>query len=279
MRKVLMGLAVLALVVFAGSTAQVLAQNDGITKIKGDLYRFRNNFHFSVFYVTSDGIVVTDPINDGAAKRLLAALKQRFSQPVKYLILSHEHADHVSGGKVFADAGAEVIAHERAKQAIIAKNVPTAVPTRTFKDKMTLKLGGKTINLSYVGRNHTDNSIVMHFPAERALFAVDFIPVKTVAFRTMRSSYMPDWIRSLERVEKMDFDILVPGHGKVGTRADVTLFKDYLSALYAQVKSLKAKGLSLAQVQAQIDLKKYSHFAMFNQWGKLNVEGMYGLVK
>ncbi|MFQ5904529.1 MAG: hypothetical protein ACE5JO_12665, partial [Candidatus Binatia bacterium] len=62
-----------------------------ITRIAGDLYRFRNNFHYSVFLVTPAGIIATDPINADVAKWLKAELKKRFNRPVKYLIYSHDH--------------------------------------------------------------------------------------------------------------------------------------------------------------------------------------------
>ena len=74
-----------------------------ISNISGDLYRFKNNFHYSVFLVTSEGIIATDPINADAAKWLKAELAKRFDKPVKYVIYSHDHADHSSGGEVFAD--------------------------------------------------------------------------------------------------------------------------------------------------------------------------------
>jgi len=153
-----------------------------ITRIAGDLYRFRNAGHFSVFLVTPAGIIATDPINAEAARWLKQELARRFNQPVKYLIYSHDHSDHISGGEVFADT-AVVTAHENAKEKIIGEKRPTAVPQIAFSDRMTIELGGKQVELIYVGRNHSDNSIVMHFPAERVLFAVDFIPVESLPFR------------------------------------------------------------------------------------------------
>ncbi|MFB3122030.1 MAG: MBL fold metallo-hydrolase, partial [Candidatus Binatia bacterium] len=66
-----------------------------ITAIAGDLYRVRNNFHFSVFLVTPAGIIVTDPIDVEAARWLKEELARRFDKPIKYLIYSHDHTDHV----------------------------------------------------------------------------------------------------------------------------------------------------------------------------------------
>ena len=83
----------------------------------------------------------------------------------------------------------------------------------TFSDRMTLELGGKQVELIHVGRNHSDNSIVMLLPEERTLFAVDFMSTRRLPFRTLSDSYYPDWVDSLRRVEQLDFDrdLLTPG--------------------------------------------------------------------
>ena len=205
----------LAAMGFAGTASAQKAPKRAITKIAGDLYRFQNNFHFSVFLVTRDGVLVTDPINADAARWLKAEIKQRFNQPIRYLVLSHDHPDHSAGGEVFADT-ATVIAHDRARATIIGEKRPTAVPDLTFSDRMTIELGGKTVELIYVGRNHSDNLILMRFPAARALFTVDIVTPESLAFKTMGDGYFPDTIESLRRIEQIDFDVLVPGHGRIG---------------------------------------------------------------
>ena len=245
-----------------------------ITKIAGDLYRFRNNFHYSVFAVTPAGVIATDPINADAARWLKDELKRRFNQPVRYLIYSHDHADHISGGQVFADT-AIVVAHERTKEVIIAEKRPTAIPQVTFNDWMTIELGGVVVELSYVGRNHSNNSIVMNFPRERVLFAVDFIPVKAVAFRDFPDAYIPDWILSLRRVETMDFDILAPGHGPLGRHEDVRAFRGYMEDLRGQVLMLARAGKSLDEIKQLVDLTPYQSWDGFKEMSQLNIEGMY----
>lgn len=245
-----------------------------ITKIAGDLYRFQNNFHYSVFLVTPAGIIVTDPIDAEAAKWLKAELAQRFKQPIKYLIYSHDHRDHIAGGEVFADT-AIVVAHENAKKAIIGEKRPTAVPQVTFSDTMTIELGGKTVELIYVGRNHSDNSIVMRFPAERTIFAVDFIPVKGVAFRDFPDAYIPDWIESLTRVEAMHFDILAPGHGALGTKEDVRAYRGYMEDLRAAVLEASRAGKSVDEMKQTIKLDKYKDWFRYEEFLPLNIEGMY----
>jgi glyoxylase-like metal-dependent hydrolase (beta-lactamase superfamily II) len=248
-----------------------------ITKIAGEVYRFRNNNHYSVFAVTPAGVIATDPINADAARWLEAEIATRFNRPIRYVVYSHDHADHIAGGEVLADT-AVVVAHDRAKAAIIGEKRPTAVPQVTFSDRMTIELGGTTVELLYVGRNHSDNSIVMRFPRERLLFAVDFIPVNSYAFRDFPDAYMPDWIESLRRVEAMDFDVLVPGHGPLGTKANVAMFREYLQDLRAEVLRHARDGKSLDEIKGLVTLPKYAAWNP-KDWFPLNVEGMYRLVQ
>ena len=248
-----------------------------ITKIAGEVYRFRNANHYSVFAVTPVGVIATDPINADAARWLRAEITRRFNQPVRYLVYSHDHADHISGGEVFADT-AVVVAHDNAKAAIVGERRPTAVPQVTFSDRMAIELGGTVVELSHVGKNHSDNSLVMRFPRERLLFAVDFIPVNSYSFRDFPDAYMPDWVESLRRVEAMEFDTLVPGHGPLGTKANVTMFREYLQDLRGEVMRYAREGKSLDEIKQLVTLPKYAAWGP-KEWFPLNIEGMYRLVQ
>ena len=273
----LVNYALIALLALASGDA-ALAQSEPkreITQIAGDLYRFQNKFHYSVFLVTPEGVIVTDPVNAEAAGWLKSEIATRFGKPVRYVILSHDHVDHSSGAEVFAADGALVVAHENARKTIIGEGRPTAVPTITFHRQMAIELGGKTVELRYLGKNHSDNMIVMNFPAERTLYAVDFIPVKTVAYKTLSDAYLPGWIESLRRVEAMDFDILAPGHGNMGVKADVTAFREYMSDLYDQVLEQARLGKTLEETLSAVDLSKYQDWNQFEAWSPLNIEGVY----
>ena len=248
-----------------------------ITKLAGEVYRFRNANHYSVFAVTPAGVIATDPINADAARWLKAEIATRFNRPVRYVVYSHDHADHISGGEVFADT-AVVVAHANAKAAIVGEKRPTAVPAVTFTDAMTIELGGTVVELAYVGRNHSDNSIVMRFPRERLLFAVDFIPVNSYSFRDFPDAYMPDWIDSLKRVEAMDFDVLVPGHGPLGNKASVVMFREYLLDLRDEVTKHVREGRSLDEIKRLVTLPKYAAWNP-KEWFPLNIEGMFRLVQ
>ena len=273
----LLGIALVLLVAPWARSQQPQAPVREITKIAGEVYRFRNNNHYSVFAVTPAGVIATDPINADAARWLKGEIATRFNRPIRYVVYSHDHADHISGGEVFADT-AVVVAHANAKATIIGEKRPTAVPGVTFSDALTIELGGTVVELTYVGKNHSDNSIVMRFPRERLLFAVDFIPVNSYAFRDFPDAYIPDWIESLKRVEAMDFDVLVPGHGPLGTKANVIMFREYLQDLRDEVQRYAREGKSLDEIKRLVTLPKYAAWNP-KDWFPLNVEGMYRLVQ
>ena len=250
------------------------APKRAITNIAGDLYSFQNNFHVSVFYVTPDGVIATDPIDKDAAAWLKTEIKKRFDKEIKYVVYSHDHRDHIAGGEVFADT-AVVVAHENAKAAIIGEKRPTAVPDITFNDKLTIELGGKRVDLAYVGRSHSDNMIVMHFPAERAVFTVDFVSVKRLPYMELADAYIPDWIEALKFVEGMDFDLLVPGHGPVGTKQDLTEHREYFEKLYDAVLEGVRGGKTLDELKKSIRMDEYKSWGQYEAWLPLNIEGVY----
>ncbi len=268
-------LRVLFMVAFwAAGVAAAHAQSlRAITPISGDLYRFRNAGHFSVFLVTPAGIIATDPIDADAARWLKAELAQRFAKPVQYLIYSHDHSNHISGGEVFADT-ATVIAHENAKAVILGERRPTAVPDLTFSDRLTVELGGKKVELIFLGKNHSDNSIVMRFPDERALFAVDFISVKSLPFRDFPDAYVDEWIESLRKAEALDFEILAPGHGDLGRKQDVRALRGYLEELRDQVLGYLRDGKSMDEIKQLVRMDKYSGWGSYKDYLSLNIEGM-----
>ncbi|WP_447598332.1 MBL fold metallo-hydrolase [Nitrospira sp. Nam80] len=254
--------------------AQPRADNE-ITKLSEGLYLFRHQFHQSMFIITPQGAIVTDPITPDAAAWLKAEIKKLTDQPVRYVIYSHHHNDHISGGDVFADT-AIFVSHWAAKRQIEKEPDPQIpVPDITFTDRLFIELGGKRVELIYTGRNHSDNSIVLLLPQEKLLFAVDFIPVETVAYRTMRSDYPDDWIESLKRVEQLDFETLVPGHGNIGKKEHVRLFRGYLEDLTAAVKESIQKGMTLEQARDTVQLPKYEQWQRYKEWFPENVEGVY----
>jgi glyoxylase-like metal-dependent hydrolase (beta-lactamase superfamily II) len=258
-----------------GVSAQPPRPDDEITKLSDDVYLFRHNFHQSIFITTPKGVIVTDPISSDAAAWLKAKIKALTDQPIRYVIYSHHHNDHITGGSVFADT-ALFVSQAAARPKILQAGDPqTPVPEVTFTDRMSIDLGGKHVELIYTGRNHSDNSLAVLLPQDRLLFAVDFIPVETVAYRALPDSYPEEWIESLRLVEGLDFDMLVPGHGNIGKREHVRMFREYLQDLRAAVQEQVQKGVSIEEAKKNVQLPKYEQWARYADWFPENVEGMY----
>lgn len=270
----ILGMLALALLPWIRTAAAQDAPIREITQIAGDVYRFRNNFHYSVFMVTPEGVVVTDPINADAARWLKDEIARRFGLPMRYLVYSHDHVDHIAGGEVFADT-ALVVAHDKAKVHIVGEKRPTAIPRITFSDRMTIELGGKTVELVYLGLNHSDNMIVMRFPAERIVYAVDIVSRDTLPYRNFPNVHVEGLIESLTRLEAMDFDILAPGHGELGTVADAAAYRRYVEELRAEVLEHMRAGRSLDEIKQAVTMDAYRNWGRYDAWRELNVEGMY----
>ena len=157
----------------------------------------------------------------------------------------------------------------------------TPVPEIAFNDQLTIELGGKTIELYYTGRNHSDNNIVLLYPERRLLFAVDFIPVNSLLFQNLPDAYPEEWVESLRWIEEnLDFDVLVPGHPPLpGTKANVTGVREYLEDLMAAVRDAQDQGLSdnspemIEAVRTKLE-PAYGSWGMFAEWLPLNIEGL-----
>ena len=271
----------------AVAPARAVAQDappDELREVAEDTYAFVSRFYVSLFIVTPEGVIATDPSSQQGPERAEAfkdAIASVTDQPVRYLIYSHDHADHATGGDVFADT-ATFVSHRNAAPKIAALNDPrTPVPTIAFDDFLSIELGGATIELDYVGRNHSDNSVVLLYPARRVAFAVDFIPVNSVPFRNLPDAYPQEWIESLRRVEQeLDFDTLVIGHPPaVGTKENVGQVRQYFEDLIASVRAAQDRGLaanSPEMVEAvRADLEPtYGAWTNFAEWLPLNIEGL-----
>src|SRR6267142_4653468 len=171
------------------------------TKVDGtdNVYIFRYGGHQSMFIVTPAGVIATDPISERRpAKPYIDAIQAVTKAPIKYVVYSHSHFDHIAGGKPFKDLGATFVAHKNAKARIAAlKPDDVVIPDQVVDSKRNITLGGTTHELNYVVKNHSDNTLVMRLPKEKIIFTVDWIPIQGIQFRGMADTYVPDIEESL----------------------------------------------------------------------------------
>lgn len=238
------------------------------TKVDGtdNVYIFRNGNHQAMFVVTSEGVIATDPVAYGrptGGQTYLDEIRKVTDKPVKYVIYSHHHFDHIAGGKVFKDAGATFIAHHRAKQHLeVLQDPHTVLPDEVVSDKgRTIKLGGTVLELSYHGANHSDSTLVMRLPKEKILFVVDTLPVGSVPGRGMIDFYPLQFEAFAKQVLAMDWERLIPGHpgpgGRLGTKQDVQDQLKLQQVASAEMKKLAQDGKCWDTAEKDFKLAAY----------------------
>ena len=252
------------------------------TKVADNVYVFRAGGYQAKFVVTPEGVIATDPIgyaNKDAPAQYLAEIRKITPAPVKYVIYSHHHYDHIAGGKPFKDAGAIFVAHRNAHRRLAALQSPDVVmPDMIVEDGgSTILLGGTRIDLLWLGNNHSDNSLVMLLPRERIIFTVDWLPVQGVMFRDVADGYIPEWFAGLDRVLAMDWDRMIPGHpgpgGRLGTKDDVRAFKEYMVDVSNAAKQLAAERKCLNdEAMRAVKLPKYEAWSGYGAYLSGNVE-------
>jgi glyoxylase-like metal-dependent hydrolase (beta-lactamase superfamily II) len=153
-------------------------------------------------------------------------------------------------------------------------------PESTFTDRRRIQLGGRTVEMVYVGPNHSMDAAVLYFPAERAVFAVDYITLKN-RFPGGFDDAAPlaDWIRAIRVVEGLDFDTAVPGHGDVGTKADVAAYRQYFEDLTKLVSDGVRANQTVEQLQASAGLDTYKDWVNFPQAKNQNIADAYALMR
>jgi glyoxylase-like metal-dependent hydrolase (beta-lactamase superfamily II) len=251
------------------------------TQVEGtsNVYMFRYGFHQSMFIVTPQGVIATDPIGylrPQAVTTYIDEIRKITQAPIRYVVYSHHHYDHIAGGKPFKDAGARFIAHKNARDRLARlRPLDVVIPDETLESRKTITLGGTTLELIYVGRNHSDNSLVMRLPKEKLIFTVDFIPVESVHFRNMPDSWPIEWEDSLRKVLALDWDRMLTGHpykGKPGTKQDVQNLLVYMQELSAEVKKAADDNRCTDAAMKEIKMPKYESWLTYGQYLAGNIE-------
>lgn len=247
---------------------QVQRPQIATTRVDGtdNVYVFRNGGHQAMFVVTTEGVIVTDPVAYGrptGGQTYLDEIRKITDKPIRYLIYSHHHFDHIAGGKVFKDAGATVIAHRNAKTRLEALRDPhTVLPDEAVGDEgRTITLGDTRLELSYHGLNHSDSTLVMRLPAEKVVFIVDTIPVGSVPGRGMIDFHPLQTEAFMSEMQSLDWDRMIPGHpgpgDRLGTKQDVADQLQFLKDASAEMKTLAQDGKCWDTAEKEFKLPRY----------------------
>jgi glyoxylase-like metal-dependent hydrolase (beta-lactamase superfamily II) len=252
----------------------------GLEQIKGNLYRHTTGaglaVHSGLVLVTKEGALVIDPGMTCTATGLRDEIKQRFNVPVKYVVFTHGHADHISGGQIFQNDGALVVANQRALEPILGERISTAVPDRIFDKDMTISLGGEMVLLHRVASSHSDSIVMVLFPGYKALQCTDACESKSMPYNDFLDFYYDGWIETLDWVAQQDVDVIDVGHYSPATKADEAVLRAYLVDLHQQVLDLVRSGQLWDQLYRKVRFSdEVRKWTAFDTMHTLNVLGMY----
>jgi glyoxylase-like metal-dependent hydrolase (beta-lactamase superfamily II) len=207
-------------------------------------------------------------------RRLVAAIRKTTRKPIAQLINTHHHLDHTGGNRFFR--GATIVATEKCREALVPGFPPlpllqrfmprfarefallrVELPTVTFQDRLVLHDGDREIHLWHPGMTaHTVGDATVFLPKERVLFTGDiaFHYVTPLAFQ----GHVGNWIKAADRLLAYEADVLVPGHGPIGTKRDLEHMRDYLALVRREARKRFDAGISAEDAARDIKLGVYA---------------------
>ena len=202
------------------------------------------------FIIGDDAVLVVDSFfRPNTARVLLSEIRKITPKPVRYLVNTHYHADHVSGDQIFKDAGAIIVAHRNVRAWI--RNQKLSLLDLVTESPITIWLGARRIDIR-PAEGHTGGDLVVSVPDAKVLFCGDLLwrmPPNIVDGTTSK------WIatdRSFEQLPDAATMVFVPGHGDVATVKDVAIFRAYLTDLQSLTAAGLAKGLKSTALAADV---------------------------
>jgi glyoxylase-like metal-dependent hydrolase (beta-lactamase superfamily II) len=234
-------------------------QPQAIQQIKPGLYMVTGAGGNSTFRVTPDGVILVDGKLPGEENynALMALIKGATDKPVKYMIVTHHHADHTGNNQRFIDAGVQIIATENLKKNLVTyeSNPKPSPPTMTYPGaEYTLKFGGATVELHHFGNAHTSGDTVVYFPDLKTVCLSDVVTTGRTGplIDYAGGGSATDWTNVLAAILKLDFDAAVPGNGDVLTKADVQAYKTKYDTWLARAREAVKQGVPQDRLLAAI---------------------------
>jgi cyclase len=228
-----------------------------IRELKPNLYMITGGGANTLVRVTPEGLIVVDTKNPGDDNynRVMEEIKSVSSQPVKYVINTHHHPDHVGTNQKFIDAGAQIVALDALKTHMASdprtKDIP-GLPTMTFAKDYELKFGGAVVQAHFFGRGHTGDDTMVYFPDSKVVMVSDQISDATPIVDFANGGSAVEFTRSLDGVLKMDFEMAIPGRGEPKTRAEVQAFRDKFASVLTRASDAIKAGATKETLAMQV---------------------------
>jgi len=228
-----------------------------IRPLKTGLYMITGGGANTLVRVTSDGLIVVDTKNpsDENYKRLTEEIASVSSLPVKYVLNTHHHPDHVGNNQKFIDAGAQVVALEALKARMASdprtKDIP-GLPTATFARDYVLKFGGAEVQAHSYGRGHTGDDTMVYFPDLKVVMVSDQITDATPIVDFANGGSAVEWTQILDGVLALDFEMAIPGRGEPKTKADIQAYRAKFATFVGRASEAIKGGASKEQLASQV---------------------------
>jgi glyoxylase-like metal-dependent hydrolase (beta-lactamase superfamily II) len=242
-----------------------------ISKVKDNLYEIEGDGGNVAVLVTNEGVLLVDDKFEQDHDAIVASVKSVTPQPIKYIVTTHYHSDHSGGNGKFISA-TEIISTANARAAILEHKQSTApanmVPARiVFNQEMSVFLGGQEVRAKYVGRGHTNGDAVVYFPALKTLHTGDLMAGTSPLIDYPGGGSLADWGKTLDAALTLDFDTVIPGHGKVTDKAGLKTYRDNVEKLKARVTGLIREGKSQDDVAKVMTAEyKWAPNSLNMQW-------------
>lgn len=256
-------------------------------KIRDDLYVITGDGGNVTALLTDEGVILVDTKNERNHADLVAAVKTVTDKPIKYVINTHAHSDHTGGNQQLLPT-AQIVAHVNLRAAMIKAKLP-GPPPLTYTDQMSVFLGGKEVALWHFGPCHTDGDTFVYFPAQKVIAAGDCFNTGNGRGLNPTGSSTPGFyvdytnggsLRSFPRAAdaalKLDWDVVVPGHGPLTNRAGFLKWRKDIDVLTNRVSGMVRDGKSAADIR-EVLVKEFAWETMGAPIR--SVDGMMGELK
>lgn len=228
-----------------------------IRELKPNLYMITGGGANTLVRVTPEGLILVDTKNPGDDNfnRVMEEIKSVSALPVKYVLNTHHHPDHVGTNQKFIEAGAQIVALDALKANMASdartKDIP-GLPTVTFAKDYELKFGGAVVQAHFYGRGHTGDDTMVYFPDAKVVMVSDQMSDATPIVDFANGGSAVEFTRSLDGVLKLDFEMAIPGRGEPKTRAEVQAFRDKFATVVTRASDAIKAGATKETLAMQV---------------------------
>ena len=228
-----------------------------IRQLQPNLYLITGGGANTIVRVTPDGLILVDTKNPGDENynRVMEEIRSVSALPVRYVINTQHHPDHVGNNQKFIDAGAQVVALDALKRFMASdprtKAIP-GLPTQTFANDYVLKFGGAEVRLASFGPGHTGDDTMVYFPDSKVVMVSDQITDGTPIVDFANGGSAANWPHVLDGVLAMDFESAIPGRGEPKTRAEVQAYRAKFATLLSRASDAIKAGATRETLAAQV---------------------------